>query len=308
VPVDPHLQPVLDALAQMPVPERPPTVEEIRAGFAANPLFRSANPAPVGAIDTLSVPGPDGPVPVRAYRPEGAGPHPVVVFLHGGGWFVGNLDTHDGVCRELCHRTGALVLSVDYRLAPECRYPGPLDDCEAAWRWAAEHAGEIGGDPSRMALAGDSAGGNLAAALALRLRDRGPAPCLQVLVYPALDPTCSRPSMESNGSGYLLTLLTMRTAWGHYLGEAVDPSDPEAAPIEAADLSGLAPALVITAEYDPLRDEGEEYAERLEAAGVPCTCTRYDGMIHGFFQMLDVTPGAKAAHDEVAAALRAALA
>jgi acetyl esterase len=310
MPVDPHLQPVLDAMAQAPAAAPGSTpLDAARVGFEGNPLFRSASPAPVGAVTDLAIPTAHGAVGARTYQPDGPGPWPVIVFLHGGGWAFGSIGTHDSTAREVCHRAGALVLSVDYRLSPEHPFPAGLDDCVAAYRWTLEHAAELGGDPSRMALLGDSAGGNLAAATALRLRDEGvPQPLLQVLVYPVTDAGCATPSMEANAEGYFLTRSAMGWLWSLYLADPAHADDGYAAPLRAADVSGLAPALVVTAEYDPLRDEGEAYGRRLEEAGVPVTVSRYDGAIHGFFSMLDITPLAKQAHDEVAGALRAAFA
>jgi acetyl esterase len=310
VPVDPHLLPVLDALAQAPAPAPGTTpLDAARQGFESNPLFQPVSHAPIGSVSDRTIPSADGPVGVRTYEPDEPGPWPVVVFLHGGGWAFGSVVTHDSTAREVCHRAGALVLSVDYRLSPEHPFPAGLDDCVAVYGWALEHAAELGGDPSRVALMGDSAGGNLAAATALRLRDEGlPQPLLQVLVYPVTDPGCATPSMEANAEGYLLTRAGMAWLWTMYLADPAHADHGHAAPLRALDVSGLAPALVITAEYDPLRDEGEAYARRLEEAGVPVTVSRYDGAIHGFFSMLDVTPLAKQAHDEVAQALRAAFA
>ncbi len=215
---------------------------------------------------------------------EEGGALPVTMWFHGGGWVVGNVETNDATCRALANESGSIVVSVDYRLAPEHRFPIPFDDCYAATCWAAESAASFGGDPSRLAVAGGSAGGNLAAAVALRARDEGgPKLAQQTLVYPVTDRDFERPSYVANGDGYGLDLDTMVYFWDCYLSSEADALNPYVTPMLAEDLSGLPPAYVLTAEYDPLRDEGEEYAERLRAAGVPTTATRYDGMIHGFF-------------------------
>jgi acetyl esterase len=270
-----------------------------------------AGPGPeVAEVGDGTVPGPGGDIPIRVYRPAGAGPEPlpVTMWFHGGGWVLGSVDEHDGACRELANASGVLVVSVEYRLSPESPFPGPLDDCFAATRWVAEHAGEIGGDPARLAVAGDSAGGNLAAAVAVRARDEGgPALAFQLLVYPAVDAEMSYPSLVENGEGYVLTADSMRWFWGHYRGDA-DARDGYLSPLYAADLSGLPPAMVITAEFDPLRDEGEAYAKLLEQAGVPTVAKRYDGQIHGFFTLSGLFPAASTAVAEAAAALKGALA
>jgi acetyl esterase len=221
---------------------------------------------------------------------------------------IGDLDTADGMARTLCNRSGAVVVSVDYRLAPEHRFPAAADDCLAATRWVAEHSAELDVDPSRLAVGGDSAGGNLAAVVALRCRDEGgPALRHQLLLYPVTDCTATQPSHDENAEGYLLTHATMVWFIDHYLGDG-DQKDPLASPLFADDLSGLAPATVITTELDPLRDEGEAFAARLRDAGVPISATRYDGQIHGFASMLGVLDDAGKVLDEVGAALRASLA
>jgi acetyl esterase len=208
-----------------------------------------------------------------------------------------SLDTHDGMCRNLCAGSVCVVASVDYRLAPEHKFPAGIDDCLHATRWAAAHAAELGADPRRIAVAGDSAGGNIAAVTALRVRDEGgPALCGQLLLYPVTDyHTPGTPSYQENAEGYGLTRDTMKWFWGHYLRDPSEGTHPHAAPLRAPDLSGLPPALVITAEYDPLRDEGELYGRRLEQAGVPAEIIRYDGMMHGFFTMVGVLDTARAA-------------
>jgi len=238
------------------------------------------------------------------------GPRPVLVYFHGGGWVIGDLETHDATVRALAAASGVTIVSVDYRLAPEHPFPAAIDDCMVAVRWVAEPstAAELAIDPSRMAVGGDSAGGNLAAVVAQQLRDTGPPLRFQLLVYPATDMHFSHSSIDENADGYFLTKADMAWFRGHYCCDE-DWSDPRISPLLATDeaVRGVAPALVITAEYDPLRDEGEAYVAKLQAAGVDAKASRYDAVIHGFFSMSDLVPEGKAAIDEAAEALRAAL-
>jgi acetyl esterase len=228
------------------------------------------------------------------------------VFFHGSGFVLCSLNTHDGMCRNLCAGADCLVVSVDYRLAPEHKFPAAVDDCVFATRWVADHATDLNGDAARLGIAGDSAGGNIAAATALRLRDEGGPPlCGQLLLYPVTDyHTPGTPSYEANAEGYGLTRDTMKWFWNHYLTDPSGASNPYAAPLRARDLSGLPPALVITAEYDPLRDEGERYAERLREAGVRAAWLRYDGMNHGFLFWVGLVDKAGDAMAEACAWLR----
>jgi len=308
--LDPEVKAFLDLLAAAGVlPNDQLGVEEARrvTDAGAPALFGPLDP--VGSVVDQAVPGPAGPVRVRVYEPAGAErPYPALVYLHGGGWVVGSLDSHDGVCRALAARTPCVVVAVDYRLGPEHRFPAAVEDAWAATAWVAEHAASIGADTARVAVGGDSAGGNLAAAVALRARDHGLPLALQVLVYPAMDYDFDRPSYVAYADGYGLTREAMRWYWDLYLGPDGDGFDPEASPLRATDVVGVAPALVITAEYDPLRDEGEEYAARLAEAGVSVTLSRYDGIIHGFFRMPGTISRAHHALDESAAALSAAFA
>ncbi len=282
MPLDPHMAGMLAKLNEMP-PMHTLGVEALR-----NMPAIEVKPVPVGSVRDLSFPGPAGPLRARLYRATaGSEILPLIVFFHGGGMVLGNLDSHDQTCRSLCAGAGCAVLAIDYRLAPENKFPAAPDDCLAAVRWAAANAASLGADPARLAVAGDSAGGNLAAVTALRLRDEG-GPQLrgQLLIYPMTDwhdpPT---PSALENAEGYFLSRNDMVWFWEQYVATEEDGTHHYAAPLRAKDLSGLPPALVITAEYDPLRDEGESYAERLKAAGVPTQATRYDGVIHGFFSM-----------------------
>ena len=264
----------------------------------------------VARTEDRVIPGADGTeLPVRIYWPSSSNePLPVVVFFHGGGWVIGGIDSHDGQVREMVNRTGMVYVSVDYRLAPEARFPAAAEDCYAATQWVAANAAVIGADADRLGVAGDSAGGNLAAVVALMARDRGgPAIAHQLLIYPCCDMDSNAwPSQTENGTGYFLTKESMDWFYDQY-ADVADRNNPYASPIKAADLSGLPPACVITAEYDPLRDEGEAYGARLQEAGVDCEVHRYDGMFHGFFGMTLAIPGAVAAQETATAAVKAAL-
>src|SRR5262245_14307520 len=262
---------------------------------------------PVGRVEDREVPGPAGSIPIRIYTPGGTGPWPVLVFFHGGGWTIGNLETHDAPCRALTNAVGCLVVSVDYRLAPEHKYPAAPDDCYTATCWVANHAAEIGGDPRRIAVGGDSAGGNLAAVVSQTARDLGGPPLVfQLLVYPVTDHRFDTPSYRENADGYFLTRDAMEWFFNHYLARSADGDQPAASPLRAADVRGLPPAFVMTAEYDPLRDEAEAYAARLREAGVRVAMTRYAGTIHGFFSMGNLLSAGKQGMEDAAAALRAA--
>ncbi|MGO9058095.1 MAG: alpha/beta hydrolase [Candidatus Binataceae bacterium] len=262
---------------------------------------------PVAKVEDRSIPGPEGKIPVRIYTPESQEPLPVLVFYHGGGWVIGSLDSHDALCRKITNAAGCAVVSVDYRLAPEAKFPAAAEDCYAATLWVAENAAALGCDPKRLAVGGDSAGGNLAAVVPLMAHDRGkPAIAYQVLMYPVTDGSLDTGSMRELAEGYFLTHGAMVWFWNHYVRDHKDRSHPYAAPINATELRNLPPALIITAEYDPLRDEGEAYAAKLRAAGVPVTCTRYDGTIHGFVSMADNLDQGKKALAQVVAGLKAA--
>ncbi len=262
---------------------------------------------PVHEVRDITIPGPAGPLMARIYRPTDASDLPVVVFFHGGGWVLSSVDGHDSIARRLALESGAIVVSVEYRLAPEHPFPAPHEDCWAATRWVAENAAVLGGKPGVLAVAGDSAGGNLAAGVALRARDEGLELAFQLLIYPCIDDVQSRPSMTENATGYFLTAADMAWFWDQFVPPE-ERANPYAVPARATDLAGLAPALVQTAEYDPLRDEGEEWAARLAAAGVSVEVTRYDGMIHGFVSRWEQIPPAVDAHLEAGAALRAVFA
>lgn len=303
MPVDPVVQTILDQGLTLPASNdvSPETVRGMMSAAAAG------EPELVAAVADRKIPGPAGEIPVRVYRPKSDVALPVLVFFHGGGWVVCNLDTHDGVCRTLANAAGCIVVSVDYRLAPEHKFPAAVDDAWAATEWVAANAASLGADPEYVAVGGDSAGGNLTAVVAQMARERGgPRLAFQLMVYPALDYNFDTASYRDNAEGYFMTRDAMKWFWDHYLNTPSDGNDPLASPLRTNDLSGLPPALIITAEFDPLRDEGEAYASRLADAGVNVKMTRYDGMIHGFFSMAALLPQGQQALDEAATALREA--
>jgi acetyl esterase len=283
------------------------TVAQAREADLASIKVGRGAVTPVDAVTELRIPGPDGELPVRLYHPGGDGPLPVVLYFFGGGWTLGNLETCDEVCRRLCAGAGCLVMSVGYRLAPEHPFPAAPHDCYAATRWAAAHVDSYGGDPARIAVAGDSAGGNLAAAVTLQARPGGPALTCQVLVYPNTRYRADTPSMRENTDPAFFNDKSVAWYWSHYLARPEDGADPLASPLRAGDLRGLPPALLITAEHDPLRDEAEQYADRLAQAGVPVKRLRYAGMAHGFFTMTGTHEAARQATAEVIDYLRAAV-
>lgn len=339
MPLQPQVEEYLRQMAGLNVPpaHRLP-LDQARANMRAAALL-NGDPPPVRAVEDRRIPGPNGPVPVRIYRPgpeprqggepgrgqgdvpgprpsDATGPAAALVYFHGGGWVLGDLDTHDYVCRELANATPCTVVAVDYRLSPEHRFPAAVEDgyavaaCVARYGLPedAEKNARVLAGPSRVAVGGDSAGGNLAAAVALMARDRGgPALIFQLLVYPITQHALDTPSYETNAVGYGLTREAMAWYWEQYLASPADGRHPYASPLLASDLRELPPALVMTAEYDPLRDEGEAYAARLRTAGVSATCSRYHGQIHGFFSRKALDP-ARAGVREAATALRAAFA
>ncbi len=258
--VDPQIQALLDRGTGVPATHTLPVAEARRLYEARIAVM--APPAEVAKVAQRSVDGPGGPIALRIYTPSGSGPFPLMVFFHGSGFVLCSLDTHDGMCRNLAAGIGCVVLSVDYRLAPEHKFPAGLDDCLTATRWAAAHAAELSADPARIMLAGDSAGGNMVAVTALRVRDEGgPALVGQMLLYPVTDyHTPGTPSYVENADGYGLTRDTMEWFWAHYLNDAAEAVHPYASPLRAPDLADLPAAYVMSAEYDPLRDEAERYA------------------------------------------------
>lgn len=267
-----------------------------------------ATPDPVREVRDERIPVDGGEITVRVYRPTDDAAAPVVVFFHGGGWVLCDLDSHDATARRIANDSGCVVVATDYRRSPEHRFPVPVEDCYAALVWAHAHASSIGGDPTRLAVFGDSAGGNLAAAVALMARDRnGPALSLQILAYPVIDAACDTPSHERwRGRELNLSGDEVRWCWEQYLADASDGARPYASPIRAASLAGLPPALVIGPEYDPLVDEGRAYADALAAAGVPATYSLFEGMIHSLLAFSAALPPAERAFAEIADALRTA--
>jgi acetyl esterase/lipase len=309
MPLDPAARAMMDQMKAAGMPEidslPPVQLREVTAQ-----MFRATGgtPEPVDQVENRTIPGSASEIPVRIYKPAGAGPHPILVFFHGGGFVIGDLDSHDAACRALTNQAGCLTVAIDYRLAPEHKFPAAVDDCYAAAKWVSEHARELGGDPARLAVGGDSAGGNLSAVVAILARDRGgPKIAFQLLVYPATDMACNTYSHKTF-TDYFLTDRSIRYFLGHYLRGEGDRKDPAASPALASNHKNLPPALVITAEFDPLRDEGEAYGELLRKAGVPVTVTRYDGMIHGFFTMGQVLAQGREAISQAAGALRTAFA
>ena len=293
MPVDPQIQAILDLLAQGGAPSLASgSPEQARATFRLTTVdMRDPSTlAPVGSIENTQIDGPAGPIPIRIYRPERIdGGVPTIVFFHGGGFVIGDLDTHDDAGRLLCRDVDAVVVSVDYRLAPEHRFPAGFEDCFAAAQWAANNIGSVGGDGARLAVAGDSAGGNLAAAVAIAARDSGQLAtqiAAQLLIYPAVDfhVESSHQSRVDNAEGYFLTQADMEWFREKYLTDE-EMLDPRASVLHVDDLSGLPPAVIGVAEFDPLRDEGEAYAKKLADAGVHTILHRFDGMVHGFYGM-----------------------
>jgi acetyl esterase len=294
-----------------PLPTRSPS--EARADLRrATRLVAGPTPARVSAAE-VTVAGADGPLRARLYvpdvSPDAGAAGPLLVFYHGGGWVAGDLDTHDNPCRLLARASGARVLSVDYRLAPAHRFPAPVEDALAAFRDAVGRAAEFGADPGRVAVGGDSAGGHLAAVTAQQCaHDGGSAPAFQLLIYPATDTANEAPSRRTFAEGFILTKANIDWYLEQFLGPDGDRRDPRASPLLADDLAGVAPALVVTAGFDPLRDEGEAYARKLADAGVPTVLRRHPGFVHGFLNMLIGGSGPREAIGEMGGALRAALA
>jgi acetyl esterase len=285
--------------------------KQARARVRAGAVAAAGPRRTLAAATNLTIPGPAGPIPARLYEPPGLGleDRPLIVYFHGGGWTIGSLDTCESVCRFLALNTSAAVLAIGYRLAPEHPFPAAIDDAFAAFRWAAMESSRLGVDPRRIAVAGDSAGGNLAAALSLMARDEGdgPVPAMQALIYPVTDAVGGHRSRDEFAEGFLLTRADMDWFEHHYLPPDADRADPRISVLRAPDLSGLPPAYVLTAGFDPLRDEGEAYAERMREAGVEVTLRRHPGLIHGFANMTAISAAANAAMGELAGAVRVGL-
>ena len=306
--LDPQAKALIDLMVERGVPPTHTlTPAEARRFYLERRFFTQPEAPAVAAVRNLA-----GPVPLRYYRPTGTVSDavlPVLVYFHGGGWTLGDLDTHDVLCRQLANASGAALVAVDYRMGPEDRFPAAVDDCVAAVRWVREQAAALAIDPARLALGGDSAGGNLAAVTAIVLRDAGdPAPLFQLLIYPATDMRAVAPSHRTNGQGFLLTADSIAYYRGHYIASRDEWSDWRASPLLAADHSRLPSALVLTAGFDPLRDEGRHYANALSQAGTPAQYVCFERQIHGFITMGRVIEEAHTAVALCAGALRRALA
>jgi acetyl esterase len=309
MPLDPQIAGILALLDQLgapPLAEGTPQAARAAFRISAVDLRDPSTLAPVRSTEDATIPGPAGDIPIRIYRPDIDGTAPTIAFFHGGGFVIGDIETHDDQARLICRDAAMVVVSVDYRLAPEHPFPAGFDDCLAATRWVAEHVESLGGDPERIVVGGDSAGANLAAAVALASRTAGPSLAAQFLIYPVVDFTADAvyPSRTENAEGYLLTEPDMSWFHGNYVGDGLDLRDPRLSPLLADDLTGAPAAVVGTAEFDPLRDEGDAYAEALADAGVKVWHHRFDGMIHGFYGLGVHSAGAAAAVSELNAALR----
>lgn len=311
VALDPQMKAFLDvANAEGPLFLRAETPEQARAKMLALREARPVEPPPIYRAEDQHIDGPHGSIPIRIYTPGGATPMGALVYFHGGGWVLGDLESHDILCRKIANAAGCVVVSVAYRLAPEHKFPAAPEDCYAATRWVAANAPALGCDPRRIAVGGDSAGGNLAAVVAMMARDRrGPELRFQLLFYPAISAANDTASQrEFATDGFVLSRADMVWFWNHYLTNPADRMNPYACPNQARDLSNLPPALVQTASHDPLRDEGEAYAIQMRNAGVRVSCTRYDGVIHGFVSFSDLVDKGKQALGHAADALRDAFA
>lgn len=304
--LDSQSQAILDYMAKM---ETTPLHELSPREARANEMLVLEPGPEMFAVDDMTIPGPAGDLSIRLYQPVEADAGPALVWFHGGGWVLGNIDMDDGTCRRIAQRAGCRVVSVEYRLAPEAKFPAAPEDCYSAVEWLSEHGDSIGVEGHTLAVGGDSVGGTLAAAVCQMARDRGgPAIRHQLLVCPVMDQDFSTASYLECGNSYRPTTHLMKWFWNHYLDDPADASDPRAAPLQARNFSRLPPATIIVAEYDVLRDEGEEYGARLKEAGVDATVSRYDGTIHFLVLLAERIDKGQLALDQLAAALRAALA
>ncbi len=309
--LDPQITALLEQMQEQGVPPVE-TMTPTRAREVKNPVFsKLAAPAEdLAGVEDLLIPGKGVEIPIRIYTPLGRGPFPILVYFHGGGWLIGNLDTHDSVCRSLANRSGCLIVSVDYRLSPENKFPAAVEDAYAATKWVADNAARISGDAGRLAVGGDSSGGNLATVVCLLSREnRAPSIGLQVLIYPVTDvSSLDTNSYHRHGEGYVLTRNSMRYYRDHYITNQEELRNPLVSPLLAENLKGLPPAFILAAEFDVLLDEVEGYARRLQEAGVSVQFSLFNGLIHGFFCWGGVVDRARDAIDETASALRSAFA
>lgn len=308
MPLHPQVKTVLDLMAAAGPPPHHLSPEQARAAFLAARATKG-DPEYIAKVEDRQIPGPAGKLPVRIYTPDGRGPFPLLVYFHGGGWVIGNFDTVDASCRSLANLAGCIVVSVDYRLAPEHKFPAAVDDSYAAACWTALNAASFHGDPKRLAVGGESAGANLAAVVALMAQERGaPSLAFQLLLYPVTNYAFDTPSHKENGEGYFLSSEMMAWFWRHYLRNETDGDNPLASPLRAKHLRGVASAAIYTAEFDPLRDEGAAYAARLREAGVTVEYKCCEGLIHGFMGMAKLVEPAEKALEDAAAALQRAFA
>ena len=308
--LDPAVQALIDQLAANPAPklwELP--VADGRALYVAMSQMLEPQGVPIGKVENKTVPGAAGPIPIRIYTPMGGGTiQPAIVFFHGGGWVIGSLETHDALCRQLANEFSCKVVSVDYRLAPEHKAPAAFDDAFAVAQWVEKNASSLEIDANRLAVAGDSAGGNLAAAVAIAAKHKGvPKISFQLLIYPTLQMRPNTQSMKEFAEGYFLEKKSMDWFYDQYLTADADINDPRYSPLAVSDLAGLPRAYIVTAGFDPLKDEGKAFADKLNRAGVAAVYVNYDGMIHGFFNMSAALPSAKTAIAAAASAVKEAL-
>ncbi|WP_293853576.1 alpha/beta hydrolase [uncultured Alsobacter sp.] len=305
--LDPFLADLVAIAAKFPAMSALP-VERVRKAVPRQ-LATGLPKVEVASVEDIAIPGPDQPIPLRVYRPDAGHGHPVTVFFHGSGFVICSLDTHDDMCRQICRGSGHVVVSVDYRLAPEHPFPAAPRDCLAAVQWVAANALTFGGDPARLAVCGDSAGGCLATVVARQCRDAGgPRIAAQALIYPVTDHySASHDSYAERGSGYGMTEGDMRWFWNHYCPDPAQGADPVASPLRAGDLAGLPPTYLVTAEYDVLRDEGRLYAGKLTEDGVPVTTRHYDDVNHGYLHWVGIVPTATRTMDELTLWLREAV-
>jgi len=308
MPLDPQAQALLAAMEAQGAPDISQLSVSQARDMANSFREMQGDLVQVASVGDRTVPGPDGALPVRIYTPNGS-PRGAVVYFHGGGWVIGNIEVVDAPCRALADATGCVVVSAQYRLAPESAYPAAAEDCYAVTSWVAEHLEELGTEPAGLVVAGDSAGGNLAAVVALMARDRGgPEIAFQALVYPVTDlADMATDSYRDNAEGYLLTAASMRWFRDHYVPDEDRRREPYVSPVYAEDLSGLPPAFIATMEFDPLRDDGEKYGELLRQADVPVTVQRYDGQVHGLFWLGGMCDRYSALMDDLAREVKAAL-